>query len=80
MSEQEKTALVNELQEYFSGVQLPDEAIRLDHHTLIDSPAKFVEGHLSMATGLRPQYAAPYLDRLLKFKTLLTELYANTGK
>lgn len=70
--------LLTSLREFFEGYELPRQPIRLDACTIIEGPALFVESHLAMAANLRPQYAQPYLDRLLRFRDLILEVHGTT--
>ena len=70
-----KLKILEELRDFFGKYDLPRAPIRLDACTTIEGPALFVEGHLEMAAALRDQYAQPYIDRLLRFKTLILEVH-----
>ena len=67
------TDQLNELEGFYNQVQLPTDPIRLDDATLIDSPQKFVEGHLEFvkANMMKPRLASPYYDRLFKLKIII---------
>jgi len=60
------------LKEFFEELPLDMSPIRLDAHTMIESPQTFVRGHLEFCTAnIDKQIALPYLARLWKLKEIL---------
>lgn len=61
------------LSEFFENRDLGTDPIRLDQATIIDSPATFVDTHLSFCEQhLGKRIAQPYMARLWRLKEILT--------
>lgn len=73
-----RAEILEGLKAFFDGYDLSRHPIRLDAWTVIEGPALFVESHLATAANLRPQYAQPYIDRLIKFRDIILEVHGTT--
>ncbi len=64
---------IMELENYFSGIELPTYPVRLNQCSVITDCSLFVESHLSVvkANNGNKTYS-PYLDGLIEFKNILT--------
>jgi len=67
---------ISELEKYFAAVELPSQAVQLNHYSIITNVPLFIESHLSTvkANNGRILYL-PYLNRLQTLKLILTEIF-----
>ncbi|MCK9291654.1 MAG: hypothetical protein WCR58_12310 [Bacteroidales bacterium] len=73
MSKTDWSNEIMELENYFSGIELPTYPVRLNQCSVITDCSLFVESHLSVvkANNGNKTYS-PYLDGLIEFKNILT--------
>jgi hypothetical protein len=63
---------IQELEEYFKSITIPESAIKLDSCTTISDCNKFINNHLAtIKTNNGNMTYLPYLERLIKLRTLL---------
>ena len=63
---------IQELEEYFKSITIPESAIKLDSCTTISDCNKFINSHLATIKRNNGNMTyLPYLERLIKLRTLL---------
>ena len=65
---------LQDLEAFYSTVELPEEPIRLNQSAIIESPKMFVESHLNvLRANSGNERMIPYFDRLVELHKILNE-------
>jgi len=73
-SERDKSKEIEELENYFAGISLPTQPIKLNKCSTITDCTLFLERHFATVKGNhRNRTFSPYLNRLKELQNILKE-------